>query len=63
MANLRRERTVVAVFGDPVELPQFEGETRLSHHKRMADLFTERILALATEEKAVRAGTPFTTRV
>jgi hypothetical protein len=29
----------------------------------MADLFTERILALATEEKAVRAGTPFTTRV
>jgi 1-acyl-sn-glycerol-3-phosphate acyltransferase len=56
MANLMRERTVVAVFGDPVELPQLEGETRLSHHKRMADLLTERILALAAEEKAVRAS-------
>ena len=54
-ANARRERTVVAVFGDPVELPPDEGETRLSHHKRFADLLNQRILALAEEEKAVRA--------
>jgi 1-acyl-sn-glycerol-3-phosphate acyltransferase len=54
-ANFRRERTVVAIYGDPVELPLYEGETRLSHHKKTADLMNERILALAEEEKAVRA--------
>jgi len=55
-ANARRERTVVAIFGDPVELPPDQGETRLSHHKRFADLLNQRILALAEEEKSVRAG-------
>ena len=53
--NFRRERTqVVAIFGEPVALPAYEGETRLSHHKKTADLMNERILALAEEEKAVR---------
>ena len=55
-ANARRERTVVAVFGDPVELPPDEGETRLSHHKKFADLLNQRILALAEEEKTIRAA-------
>ncbi len=54
-ANLRRDRKVIAIFGDPVELPQFPGETRLSHHKRTADLLNERILALAQQEKELRA--------
>ena len=55
-ANARRERTVVAVFGEPVELPPEEGETRLSHHKKFADAINQRILALAEEEKAIRAA-------
>lgn len=55
-ANARRERTVVAVFGEPVELPPDEGETRLSHHKKFADALTQRILALAEEEKTIRAA-------
>jgi 1-acyl-sn-glycerol-3-phosphate acyltransferase len=55
-ANLRGEPRVVAIFGDPVELPEIEGETRLSHHKKLADQFNERILALAEEERAVRAS-------
>ncbi len=45
---------MVAVFGDPVELPEVEGETRLSHHKKLADEFNARILALAVEEKEAR---------
>ena len=49
-------RRVIAVFGEPVELPAVEGETRLSHHKKLADKFLERILALSAEEKSVRAG-------
>lgn len=55
-ANLRGERKVVAIFGEPVTLPEIEGETRLSHHKRTADLINARILALAEEEKALRAS-------
>jgi 1-acyl-sn-glycerol-3-phosphate acyltransferase len=54
-ANFKGDRKVVAVFGDPVELPESPPETRLSHHKKCADLLAERILALSTEEKAVRA--------
>ena len=55
-ANFTGGRTVVAIFGDPVELPEFEGETRLSHHKKTADMLNERILALAEEERAVRVS-------
>jgi 1-acyl-sn-glycerol-3-phosphate acyltransferase len=48
-------RKVVAVFGEPVDLSSFPAETRLAHHKKCADLLNERILALAAEEKALRA--------
>jgi 1-acyl-sn-glycerol-3-phosphate acyltransferase len=48
------KRRIVAVFGEPVELPEFEGETRLAHHKRTADMINERIAALFEEEKALR---------
>jgi hypothetical protein len=54
-ANLRRERVVHAVFGAPIDLSGFPAETRLSHHKKCADLFNERIAALGQEEKALRA--------
>ena len=57
-ANLRRERTVVAVFGEPVDLTAFPAETRLSHHKKCADLFNDRIAALGQEERALRARLP-----
>src|SRR5204863_3364305 len=36
-ANLRGTPPVIAVFGEPMELPE-PGETRLSHHKRFADV-------------------------
>jgi 1-acyl-sn-glycerol-3-phosphate acyltransferase len=55
-ATRRREPAVIAVFGAPVELPQWTGETRLSHHKRFADLINERISALGAEERALRSG-------
>jgi len=55
-ANRRREPTVIAVFGKPVELPEIRGGTRLSHHKRFADLLNERITALGAEERALRSA-------
>jgi len=55
-ANLRGERPVIAVFGEPVELPEIAGETRLSHHKKFADLLNERIRALGGEERALRSA-------
>jgi 1-acyl-sn-glycerol-3-phosphate acyltransferase len=53
-ANLRGERPVTAVFGAPIELPEAPPDTRLSHHKRCADLFRERIGALGEEVRALR---------
>jgi 1-acyl-sn-glycerol-3-phosphate acyltransferase len=53
-ANLQAQRPIVAVFGAPVDLSAFPAETRLSHHKRCADLFNERIAALGAEERALR---------
>jgi 1-acyl-sn-glycerol-3-phosphate acyltransferase len=50
--EIKSREPIVAVFGDPIELPQFEGELRLSHYKRTADLFNEKIAALGAEEKA-----------
>jgi 1-acyl-sn-glycerol-3-phosphate acyltransferase len=55
-ANRRRERLVIAVFGSPIELPRASGETRLSHHKKFADLITDRISALGAEERALRSA-------
>ena len=54
-ANLRGTPPVIAVFGEPVELPE-PGETRLSHHKRFADVINARIAALGAEERALRSG-------
>jgi 1-acyl-sn-glycerol-3-phosphate acyltransferase len=55
-ANRRRMPLVIAVFGKPVELPEIAGETRLSHHKKFADLLNERIAALGAEERALRSA-------
>ena len=55
-ANHRREPPVIAVFGAPIELPKAAGETRLSHHKRFADLINQRISALGAEERALRSA-------
>jgi 1-acyl-sn-glycerol-3-phosphate acyltransferase len=52
--ELRSKRKIIAVFGEPVELPNPQGELRLSHYKRCADLFNERIIALGAEEKSIR---------
>ena len=53
--ELWSKRKIIAVFGDPIELPETEGELRLSHYKRCADVFNQRIAALGEEEKAIRA--------
>ena len=55
-ANLRGRDPIVAVFGEPIDLSAFPSETRLTHHKKCADLFCERIAALMAEEKRIRAG-------
>jgi len=55
-ANQRRAPLVIAVFGKPVELPEVRGETRLSHHKKVADLLNEKIAALGAEERALRSA-------
>jgi 1-acyl-sn-glycerol-3-phosphate acyltransferase len=55
-ANLRGERPVIAVFGEPIALPEMPAETRLSHHKRFADVLNERIAALGEEERAFRTA-------
>jgi hypothetical protein len=49
---------VVAVYGEPVDLSGWPAETRLSHHKKCADSFNERIAALGEEEKKLRLGRP-----
>jgi len=53
-AGLFGGRQVVAVFGEPIDLSEFPAETRLTHHKKCADLFNERIAALAAEERELR---------
>lgn len=50
--ELRSREPIVAVFGDPVRLPEVSGETRLSHHKRTADLCNAHIAALGAQVKA-----------
>ncbi|HZX97569.1 MAG TPA: lysophospholipid acyltransferase family protein [Myxococcales bacterium] len=53
-ANLRGESPVTAVFGAPVELPETPPETRLSHHKRCADLINQRIAELGEQVRGLR---------
>ncbi|MGZ6124717.1 MAG: lysophospholipid acyltransferase family protein [Myxococcales bacterium] len=52
----QRGRPVIAVFGEPVQLPEIAGNTRLSHHKRFADVLNARIAALGEEERALRSA-------
>jgi 1-acyl-sn-glycerol-3-phosphate acyltransferase len=55
-ADLSSANRITAVFGSPVELPEASGETRLSQHKRFADLLLEKIRALGEEERRLRAA-------
>src|SRR6267142_248462 len=55
-ANLRGERPVIAVCGEPMELPPLVQETRLSHHKKFADVLNARITELGAEERAIRTA-------
>jgi 1-acyl-sn-glycerol-3-phosphate acyltransferase len=55
-ANIRRRRPIVIVFGDLVDLGGWPAETRLSHHKKCADLLNGKIAALMEEEKSARAA-------
>src|SRR5437660_264053 len=55
---LRRDLPINAVFGAPIDLSGFPKDTRLSHHKRCADLFAERIAELGQEEKKLSATSP-----
>jgi 1-acyl-sn-glycerol-3-phosphate acyltransferase len=54
----RRDLPINAVFGAPIDLSDFPKETRLSHHKRCADRFAERIAALGEQEKKLSATSP-----
>src|SRR5439155_1344364 len=55
-ANQRRTPLVIAVFGKPVELPEVRGETRLSHHKKVADLLNEKIAGLCRSSNTSNGG-------
>ena len=52
------ERLDVIEAGAPIDLSGFPKDTRLSHHKRCADLFAERIAELGQEEKKLSATSP-----
>ena len=55
LEQLRAKEPVIAVFGEPIDLSAFPAETRLSHHKRCADMFNARIAELGEEERRLRA--------
>jgi 1-acyl-sn-glycerol-3-phosphate acyltransferase len=55
-ATLRGERPVNLVYGAPVDLGDWPPETRLSHHKRCADLLAAKIAELGAEERSLRNG-------
>lgn len=59
VGNFRGTRTVVAVFGEPINLAPFQklGD-RLTSHKRIADAMLKTIYALGEEERAFRATLP-----
>ena len=54
-SNVRGRDPIVAIYGEPIDLSAFPAETRLTHHKKCADLFCDRISALMPEEKRLRA--------
>ncbi len=54
--NMHKRKTVVAVFGEPIDLNQFRGYgNRLSSHKKIADALLKRIYELGAEERIYRA--------
>lgn len=54
--TVRRERPVIAVYGDPIDYSEMLAQRpRPALYKRTADLFRARILALAEREKELRA--------
>jgi len=53
--SARGSDPIVAVYGEPIDLSSFPAETRLTHHKKCADLFCDRISSLMPEEKRLRA--------
>jgi 1-acyl-sn-glycerol-3-phosphate acyltransferase len=50
--EVRGTSRIDAIFGDPIELPATEGELRLSHYKRTADLFMEKIAELSSASRS-----------
>jgi 1-acyl-sn-glycerol-3-phosphate acyltransferase len=57
IGNFRGTKKVVAVFGEPMDLTRFRGQSnRLATHKRIADALLERIYALGEEERQYRAS-------
>ena len=54
--GIRRERPCIAIFGDPIDYSEFTtAKPRPALYKKCADLFRDRILALAPREKELRA--------
>jgi 1-acyl-sn-glycerol-3-phosphate acyltransferase len=54
--GIRRERPVIAVFGDPIDYSEYaKQKPRPALYKKCADLFRDKILALAEREKVLRA--------
>ena len=56
--SLSGKPRVIAVYGEPIPFGELPEETRLSHHKRFADLCNDHIAALGQEEKTARAEGP-----
>jgi 1-acyl-sn-glycerol-3-phosphate acyltransferase len=54
--ELRSKEKILAIFGDPIELPVYEGELRLSHYKRTADLLTEKIGELSSASRSLASA-------
>lgn len=54
--GIRRERPVIAVFGDPIDYSEFTSQKpRPALYKKCADLFRNEILKLSAREKELRA--------
>lgn len=55
--GIRRERPCIAVFGPPIDYSEFTGQKpRPALYKKCADLFRNKILALADRERELRAA-------
>jgi 1-acyl-sn-glycerol-3-phosphate acyltransferase len=61
-SSVRGRDPILAIYGEPIDLSSFPAETRLTHHKKCADLFCARISALMLEEKRLRAALTSGTR-